>query len=350
MKPADGKLAVVDLFCGGGGFSCGAAAAGAVVVYAADCDEDVLDYHRRNHPDAIHDATPLPHPIPYPAPPFHLHGSPPCQKFSNANTLNRSVDDRVEVEDLIDWFLNQVKTCECTTWSMEEVASKHVVKKLETFKETSKIDIKWAIFDLVRLGVPQTRKRLIAGTPFLIENLLRQTETQPRKSIKDVIANPRGTHIKDHNYSTRRTMRKNPKPGEAKFKYERAGAGDYCHTVNGPSPTILAGISMRWVTKSNGRTHSRQSLTSRESAALQTFPPSYKLPENNEKLALKIVGNSVPPRVAELLLTDACNLDSTSNLGLRAAPAARGQEPASPIAGDEPDSQKRQSACVERED
>ena len=45
-------MEVYDLFCGAGGFSTGAVAAGAVVAYACDHDEDALATHRANHPNA----------------------------------------------------------------------------------------------------------------------------------------------------------------------------------------------------------------------------------------------------------------------------------------------------------
>ena len=70
---------VYDLFCGIGGFSLGAENAGHRVVLAVDNDGDLLDSHKRNHPNCSHVCCELPiHDIQFPQTgDWHLHGSPP---------------------------------------------------------------------------------------------------------------------------------------------------------------------------------------------------------------------------------------------------------------------------------
>ena len=73
----------VDLFCGIGGASQGAAQAGLRVVLAVDVDKFMLGVHELNHPDATHIVAELPPEQPLPLPKagkWHLHGSPPCGK------------------------------------------------------------------------------------------------------------------------------------------------------------------------------------------------------------------------------------------------------------------------------
>jgi len=184
---------------------------------------------------------------------------------------------------------------------MEEVASVHVVEIVEEFRKKYPKRIAYHIFHFEELGVPQTRHRLISGSPELIAKLLCMRNTQPRRSIADVISTPRGTHIRTGNYAKSR-KNKTVQDGRASmYIYKKAALGDSCHSIQGPSPTILAGFALGWVTKTDGKAHSRLSLTPQESALIQTFPTSYKFPANN-KLALMHAGNAVPPLVAMLLM------------------------------------------------
>ena len=300
----DGRLEVFDLFCGGGGFSCGSTLAGCRVVWASDMDEAALDTHRLNHPECVHSSEPLPHnriPFPNDGRPFHVHGSPPCQRFSSACTKKRKAGDRGVGEALIEWFLTTAMTCGATSWTMEEVGSTHVVEIVEEFRKKHPRRVAYEIFHFEELGVPQTRHRLIAGSPELIAKLLRMRDTQPRRSIADVVPHPRGTHIRTGNYSVSRKKKTIPDGRESMYIYQKAELGDSCHSIYGPSPTILAGFALGWVTKTDGKAHSRLSLTPRESALIQTFPTSYKFPASN-KLALMHAGNAVPPLVATLLM------------------------------------------------
>jgi len=267
-------------------------------------DENALETHRLNHPHTVHCSKALPHndiPFPTDGRPFHLHGSPPCQRFSSASQRGREDGDRDNSETLIEWFLKLASTCGASSWTMEEVGSPHVVSIVERMRKANPSKVAYHVFHFEKLGIPQTRHRLIAGSPELISKLLRAQHSPVHSDIKSTLPKPRGTHIRNRNYSLSRKVKARGVGGKAKFKYEVAGLGHHCHPISGPSPTILAGISMLWVTKTEGRTHSRLQVSARESALLQTFPSSYKLP-SNERMALLHVGNAVPPKVATLLM------------------------------------------------
>ena len=87
----NGTIEVWDLFCGAGGFSEGARAAGCRVAFACDSNEEAIKTHRRNHPETVHRCCELPCELPLPTDGrlFHLHGSPPCQRFSKINKNNK---------------------------------------------------------------------------------------------------------------------------------------------------------------------------------------------------------------------------------------------------------------------
>lgn len=195
----------------------------------------------------------------------------------------------------------------CTSWTMEEVASKETIAILKDFKTRYRNMVSYTILDMSLLGVPQQRKRLIAGTPQIIAHLERLQMQPTRKCIKDYITKPGGTHIRNSNYSTSRALNTNPN-GTSKYIYKKASWSDHCYPISGLSPTVLAHRSNTWVTKNGIRTL-RKSMTWRECALLQTFPPSYYFPDAKDK-ALKQIGNAVPPLVATKIMQFVNSLDT----------------------------------------
>tara|TARA_B110000902_G_scaffold88498_1_gene105152 strand:+ start:770 stop:1810 length:1041 start_codon:yes stop_codon:yes gene_type:complete len=316
-REPSGRLEVYDFFCGAGGFSHGAREAGCEVVWVCDSDPFALKTHRDNHPLAEHRLIELPMPRrdwPFPTDgrPFHAHFSPPCQKFSDINQLHRRRGDRAHAEDLVTWSLETALASGATSWSLEEVASKHVVALIEAVRARHPSRVAYARLDLSELGVPQTRKRLLAGPPSLIARIMRERARGNRRSVRDVIRKPRGTHIRN---SKSWTSAKVTLSGVN--KYVKAGWGDHCQPVDGPAPTVLADRGLNWVTRT-ATGYENPRLCPAEYAALQTFPSSYRWPDNVRD-ALKQIGNAVPPLVAQMLLGDSPSL-----------PAHPPQPPASP--------------------
>ena len=153
-------IAVVDLFCGMGGFTQGAIDAGAEVILSVDAWDEACKVHEDNHPGTRIDCVQLGNPDWYKGllrflEPYrgnyhiHLHGSPPCQALSNASSR-----DPEEGMPLVIWFLNLVKSVQPDSWSMENVVP--VRKRLP--EGTPSVTLNSADF-----GVPQTRRRCYAG-------------------------------------------------------------------------------------------------------------------------------------------------------------------------------------------
>jgi site-specific DNA-cytosine methylase len=88
---------------------------------------------------------------------------------------------------------------------------------------------------------------------------------------------------------------------EVGIRYIYYGPDACCNPVSGPSHTILAGIPLRWATPPTNGKYVR--FTPTESAAVQCFPPRYILPKE-PKLALRGVGNAIPPSIMKQLLTE----------------------------------------------
>ena len=157
MKP----IAVIDLFCGMGGFSQGAIEAGAKVVLAVDLWEESLKVHYHNHP-----GTPIKRMTLGTKNQFsifmrevekwrklgyhvHIHGSPPCQALSNASSRDPS-----EGMPLVIWFLDLVKFTKPDSYSMENVVPMR--KRLPEGTPS-------VVLNSADYGVAQTRRRCIAG-------------------------------------------------------------------------------------------------------------------------------------------------------------------------------------------
>ncbi|KAG5188631.1 S-adenosyl-L-methionine-dependent methyltransferase, partial [Tribonema minus] len=127
MSPPHAAVtALVDLFCGIGGFSEGARLAGAEVALAVDSWRAALDVHASRHPDAEHwceelggDVAEFARRVRAAVPVgcrLHLHGSPPCQQLSSLNPGG----DREEGARLVTWYLDVVDALRPDSWTMEQ--------------------------------------------------------------------------------------------------------------------------------------------------------------------------------------------------------------------------------------
>jgi len=175
------KVVVVDLFCGGGGFTTGAVQAGAVVALSVDFWEPAQKVHQANHPHIPHinmalgnleaDLKIIREAIaPYVAMGyhFHFHGSPPCQAISNASRRSSA-----EGMPMVMHFLELVDNLEPDSWSMENVPP--MKKLLPSY-------VPAVIINSAELGVSQQRRRCFAGEGWAI----RRTHTNHKlKHVKN---------------------------------------------------------------------------------------------------------------------------------------------------------------------
>ena len=297
----DGRLEVYDFFAGAGGFSEGARQAGCAVVWVCDNDPLALKTHAVNHPRAEHRLADLPlprteWPFPTDGRAFHAHFSPPCQKFSQLNAANRKEGDRDHAKNLVTWSVETALASGATSWSLEQVKSRHIVALLEAVKRRHPGKVEWAALDFAELGVPQTRTRLIAGPPELVAALMRRRSKANVRSARSAIAKPRGTYIRNSKHWV-----SSSKDASGKITYVKAGWGDHCFSLDRPAPTVVAARGLNWITRTDAGTYLHPRLNQAEYAALQTFPPTYRWPDT-EQHAQQQIGNAVPPLVATLLL------------------------------------------------
>lgn len=159
-------LYIIDLFCGAGGFSFGASQAGANIAVAVDSWDKALQVHQANHPKTIHlnmelggnikKTTEL---ILSKLPPMkkndkiHIHASPPCQQLSNINQ-RRNEEDGLK---MVKWTIKFVQQSCFNSYTIEQVNNKHVRDLY------NKLNVPFIVCDFSKLGVCQSRCRLIAS-------------------------------------------------------------------------------------------------------------------------------------------------------------------------------------------
>ncbi len=169
-------LYVIDLFCGAGGFSFGASQADNThVAVAVDAWDKALKVHQDNHPNTIHlnmelgknikktTELILSHlPRLKKGDKVHVHASPPCQQLS---IVNQNKNEEVGLKIVL-WTLKFVQQSCFDSYTIEQVNNKHVRDLYTRHK------IPFILCDFSRLGVCQSRRRLIASHhPTLLKEL-----------------------------------------------------------------------------------------------------------------------------------------------------------------------------------
>ena len=230
-------IAVIDLYCGLGGFTQGAIEAGATVILSIDSWDEAVLVHKKNHPSVpcwnMKFGTPSDWKLikkvmnKYPNYHIHIHGSPPCQALSNASST-----DSEKGMVLVNHFLDMIEKLKPDSWSMENVVP--LKKKLPE-------NINSVILNSADFGVPQTRRRCYAGSGW---------EAKPTKSkdewISVIEALP---HLSDEvlthiqGYSRTRPVMKNGK--HTGVNTPRIPP-DGCQTLDMPSYTVCGSNMNLW--------------------------------------------------------------------------------------------------------
>jgi DNA (cytosine-5)-methyltransferase 1 len=325
--PEHTNVSVVDLFCCIGGFSTGCVAAGHKLVLAVDNDKVALDAHQENHPSCKHELMELGpdtetrlleimrQALPKSGDgsrflPWHLHGSPPCQKFC---TLLRTKFPTATAEErlawidegmsMVTWYLQLVEKCfqtmDLVGWSFEEAPSSHITSKLTELKRSRSKWLDFELVDLWKFGIAQTRKRTIGGSPWLIDRLRHDGRLRERMTIQDVLTPPNGA------VSLRSV-----------WCADRDDSLDVLDTETGEtinpnnerrirllhelSFTIMAGHGNMWWYDVHMNQIRKLSITERKQ--LQTFPSDYTLPQTSCDQA-KGIGNAIPPLFAQKFMS-----------------------------------------------
>jgi site-specific DNA-cytosine methylase len=207
---------------------------------------------------------------------------------SKANQ-ERDESGRQHAVTLIEWYIEFAMSSSATSWSMEQVATPIVLECIEKYrnKRTPNHKFAYTVFNFNNMGVPQNRKRLIAGSPDVVARLLRIDQWQ--RCAKDVLVHPRGTHIR--NYMRNSSPKPDPE-GKVKWVYKWYTDDEACVPITGPSHCVIAGQFLRWATPYSGK--ELMMFTTGEMAALQCFPKRYIF-HGNSRTVMRCIGNAIPP-------------------------------------------------------
>ena len=286
-------VAFIDLFCGMGGFTVGAINAGATCIMSADNWNEACAVHRTNHPEIPVTQMELGHPDhwrffkrmvdDYRSRGYHIHihGSPPCQALSNAST--RSAEEGMP---LVLWYLDLVEKCEPDSWSMENVVP--VRKKLPE-------GIPSVVLNSADFGVPQTRRRCYAGEGWAAcpshtkKEWVSVIEALPdlvgELTLDNIMVNTAGGGASE----------------SPRLATQDSEIAIPCKTIHNNTPSLR---------DTTDKPVKIRSLTLPETLTLQGFNPDYDLSAaRTMKSRWTMVGNAVPPPVAEAVIRGIANAE-----------------------------------------
>jgi site-specific DNA-cytosine methylase len=312
-------IAVIDLYCGLGGFTQGAIEAGATVILSIDSWDEAIKVHKKNHPG-----------IPcwnlklgtssdwklikkvmnkYPNYHIHIHGSPPCQALSNASST-----DSEKGMVLVNHFLDMIEKLKPDSWSMENVVP--LKKKLPE-------NINSVILNSADFSVPQTRRRCYAGSGWEAEPTKSKNEwisvIEALPHLSDEVlthinmvgasdSNSKRARSSDVNINKPSKTLTNQRPTFRVIKLESLGSNSNRNrdtTILEPSKTICGSGNQVGARIFNHETKPTKirSLTLGETLVLQGFSPNYDLSDaNTMKSRWTMCGNAVPPPVASAVV------------------------------------------------
>lgn len=327
MPPSAARMRAIDLFSGCGGLSLGLERAGFDVIGAVEIDSLAVETYGVNHPDVhvwhrdIRDVSVTEVRCQLGIRPGELEllaGCPPCQGFSAMRCLNgaRRVHDKRN--ELIFEFLRFVRGLRPRAIMLENVPGLARNARLRKFRDalrklgyTVAVEVK----DAQHYGVPQRRRRLIlvgcrgAAVPFARYARHKRTvrdafrKLTPQRAARDAL------HKLPERHSPRITemLRRIPKDGGSRadlgkrWQLECHRRCDGFKDVYGRmcwsdvAPTITGGCC----NPSKGRflhPSANRTITLREAALLQSFPPTYYFSLRRGKYpAAEMIGNALPP-------------------------------------------------------
>ena len=340
------RYTAVEIFSGGGGLTLGLKNAGFNTVAAVEMEPHAAATFKANHPSTqmfqqdvrTIQCEMLSHCIDGMV--DVLAACPPCQGFSSLTYKYRRDDERNALVAEVGRLAKELCPSAIMMENVPGLAQKGkpYFDELLCFLSSLGYKTNWSILQVADYGVPQCRRRLVmlAGLGFKVP-MPEPTHCKRGKNgklkwrtVRDAIANmdnpvtfPEAKKRGGPQAFGWHVVRKISSGNIARLKVSRPGGSwedipeslrASCHqngykgffNVYGrlawdkPSGTITAGCT----TLSKGRFgHPEQdrTISLREAALLQTFPPDYRFETPYFERACEIVGNALPPVFAEVI-------------------------------------------------
>ena len=273
-------MRVVDAFCGIGGFSAGAIEAGHEVVLGVDNNSEAIACYAANIPGAESLCLTLPSEVKWPGGEgVHAHFSPPCTALSRARAGSATAEQLDGGIEHLRWSM-QTAIAHFASFSVETVAVPQTRALMDEQVKAHPDRFAYHEVECADYGVPQTRRRLIAGTPQMIARLKASPLSQ-RVSVADAFGgNPPAPYVKN---TTARGL---------------DGGARCTRSCTQPSFTVCGARSLSW-SDAEGKTV--RCMPASELAVLQTLPRDWVLPKRTRAATLA-VGNAVPSRLASSIM------------------------------------------------
>jgi DNA (cytosine-5)-methyltransferase 1 len=305
----------IDLYSGVGGWSLGLRLAGIDVIASYEISDAANTTNHCNNGHAVHsvdirslDSRELP------ATTF-LVGSPPCTQFSTSNR-GGSGDFLDGLRDVAR-FLEIVDELKPKAWAMENVPRLQAILAAE-LREGGQLEkfvhlgIKFRTFDLQKFGVPQRRRRCIAGN-IDFDLLESYADNAPFVTLGDVIDSLHHHVVKDPNFSDElneaylldHDIEESLSEEEIRINKSSKVLHPIYNTMQFPDPldrpvrTITATCTRvsreSIVIESPENSNKFRRLSVRERACAQGFPIAYQFFGKSHSQKLKMIGNAMPP-------------------------------------------------------
>lgn len=307
-------LQAIDLYAGVGGWTLGLKMAGIETVASYEWWEAATKTHRLNFGYPI-DPTDVRKLRASTLPPAALIvGSPPCTQFSFANRGGGGdiAEGLLDVEK----FLSIVAARQPRFWVMENVPRVASILERElgvggSLRRFAKLVRVITVVDMSEYGLPQGRKRMLAGN-FDLQLLESYRGVLPRRTLGSVISALSSSPVVDPIYGI--TLKRNDLTGderepllteeetrmnrEAKRFHPVYNRMTFPDDLSRPSRTVTATctrVSRESIVIPAEGTEGNRRLTLRERASMQGFPITFQFYGNSYNDNLKMVGNAIPP-------------------------------------------------------
>ena len=292
---------IATVFSGGGGVEIGALQSGFKPIWGIERDLSVAKIYRYNIGDHLFRLPAEDVSIETLARPKVLWASPPCQNASTIRRLNTAqVHPDAKAGDILIQFIEELQPDWFFLENVPAYRFEESFQRLTSFLH-DRYNYKYEVLNAADYGVAQHRKRLILAATTTCKSIRFPDAVEPqgwfsaiediwREQIPKSLPNWLTPLIDPSDQDILIDSKVNIRSRGRRVVTKRS--------INAPSFSCLVSHGAR---PAHGLIDKIRQLSPRAWARLQSFPDSYKLPYGR-RLALKCIGNAVPPQMAKKIL------------------------------------------------